>query len=65
MLEFFTCTLMLPATLLCFSKYLTDTLMRKYFPVVANFYQAALKSRQSFGGNFKPRSSASFNMHHF
>ena len=31
-----------------------ETLMRQYFHVVTNFYQAALKKHQSFGGNFKP-----------
>ena len=32
--------------------------MRKYLPVVFDFYQATWKIRQSFGGNFKPWSFA-------
>ena len=31
-----------------------------YFPVVLNFYQAAWKIHQSFGGNFKPWSFEGF-----
>ena len=34
--------------------------MRKYFPVVFNFYQAASKIQQRFGGNFKGWKIASF-----
>ena len=34
--------------------------MRKYFPGVMDFYQAAWKIHQSFGGNFKPWRSVDF-----
>ena len=39
---------------------LTETFMRKYFPVVFNLYQAAWKIHESFGGNFEPWSFAGF-----
>ena len=41
LLELFACTLMLPATFLRFSETPTETFMRKYLPVVIDFYQAA------------------------
>ena len=61
LLELFACTLKCcQQFLLWFSKTLTKTLMRKYLLVVFDFYQAAWKIHQSFGGKFTPWSFAGF-----
>ena len=48
-----------------FLKIVTETLMRKYVPVVLDHHQAAWKIHQSCDGNFKPWTSSGVIIHQF